>query len=722
MNDFSLNTVMEQTDFSLFDIVSTGILISNFQGEIIYLNKSLCETLVVEPGLLIGKKSLKEFLHVISEDGDDVVHQLLFDEMPCEAQLFHCRTLKEDIIKVFKISKNIVCDANENWKYSIITICDMTAGMLKESGYRESAHRFDTLIQAMDELIFTINTDRVYTGLYGKWMEVNYPAGMDIVGKRVSEVVDLSSDSNHKAAMDAAFNGSSSIYECVIEVNGKPTDFHVSVSPIRGDDGSILSILGVARDLTAENLIKKDLKTSQELYQKLIEYSPEVIFVQHDEKVEYMNPAGVHLLKGNSASDFIGRPIYDFIHHEYHGIVKQRIGQLKNNKDVGVLEEKFVCLDGSFIFLEVHSTPIWINSRIGSLVFARDVSFRKEAIRSLIQSEEKFRQLAENISDIFWIKDIASECFTYISPGFEKLIGTSPDTISHLDFSPLQSYKIDQENIDSADENGKMVSYNIKLPNGERRWIKERVFYVRDHENQMTRIAGVAEDITYIKERQELLQKQKKLLMLQNLAAGIAHEVRNPLTSIKGFLKLMNDRIPDHYYQLMELEILNIEKFIEQILQLGRKVDSQLTPVLIADLLEETVYKNRDAESRLSLDSAGLIRGTKLLGNEQQLIDILNNLIENAMHSIENQPFGKVEVIAVTEREHLTIFIKDNGKGISPERLKNLGEPYYANHEKGIGLGWMICKKLIEIHKGQLTIQSKLGEGTTVMIALPILG
>ncbi|CAM3875005.1 hypothetical protein METH109765_09660 [Mesobacillus thioparans] len=72
----------------------------------------------------------------------------------------------------------------------------------------------------------------------------------------------------------------------------------------------------------------------------------------------------------------------------------------------------------------------------------------------------------------------------------------------------------------------------------------------------------------------------------------------------------MNDRIPDHYYQLMELEILNIEKFIEQILQLGRKGNSQLNPVIIVDLLEEAVYKNRETESRLSLDATGLTRET----------------------------------------------------------------------------------------------------------------
>lgn len=99
----------------------------------------------------------------------------------------------------------------------------------------------------------------------------------------------------------------------------------------------------------------------------------------------------------------------------------------------------------------------------------------------------------------------------------------------------------------------------------------------------------------------------------------------------------------------------------------------------------------------------------------------MDNLIENAMDSIENLPFAKVAIEAATENDCVNITIKDNGKGISPDRLKTLGEPHYANHEKGIGLGWMICKKLIETHKGQLTIQSKINEGTTVTISLPIL-
>jgi PAS domain S-box-containing protein len=719
MND--VKTVMELTDYSLLDGVSTGILIINSQQEIMFLNKSLSEKLHIEPRMLIGKNTLSPFLQILSQDEDNMVDQFLFDEELCETRLFQCRIHNEETIRLFELSKSVVCDTQGDWKYSIITISDMTATLMDEPHYREAEHRFDTLIQAMDELIFTVNTDHIYTGLYGKWMDRHHPEGNRIIGKRVEDVVRLTPGSKHKAAMDAAFRGSSYTYECEFEINGKSVDFHVSVSPIRNDDGAILSILGVARDITAENILKKDLKASKDLYQKLIEHSPEMIFVQQDERVEYMNPAGVKLLKGDSSSDFIGKSIYDFIHHEYHGIVKQRLAHLHVNKNIGVLEEKFVCLDGTILFLEVHATQISMNNQTGSLVFARDISLRREAIQSFVQSEEKFRQLAENISDIFWIKDIASECFTYISPGFEKLIGISSQTISHLDFSPLQSYKIEQDNIDSADENGKMVSYSIKLPNGERRWIKERVFYVRNTDSHMTRIAGVAEDITYLKEKEALLHKQKKLLMLQNLAAGIAHEVRNPLTSIKGFLQLMNDRIPDHYYQLMELEILNIEKFIEQILQLGKNGNSQLNPVVIVDLLEEAVYKNRDAESRLSMNATGLTRETKLLGNEQQLIDILNNLIENAMDSIENLPFAKVVVEAVTEDDCVNINIRDNGKGICPERLKTLGEPHFANHEKGIGLGWMICKKLIEVHKGQLTIQSKLNEGTTVTIKLPIL-
>lgn len=235
-------------------------------------------------------------------------------------------------------------------------------------------------------------------------------------------------------------------------------------------------------------------------------------------------------------------------------------------------------------------------------------------------------------------------------------------------------------------------------------------------------VLSIGKDITIRKEHTEqLLQKSEKLAMLGQLAAGIAHEIRNPLTSIKGFIHLLkSNNLDEEYFDIVFSELDRIDSIVGEFLVLAKPS--------VAIFIEQDVKE-------MIRDIVTLINTQSILNNVQifvefdsnlpmisceknQLKQVFLNLIKN---SIEAMPNGGNIDIKVMEKEEgqISILIIDQGIGIPKERMSTLGEPFYTTKEKGTGLGLMTCYKIIENHHGQLTIQSILNEGTTIEIILP---
>jgi len=235
-------------------------------------------------------------------------------------------------------------------------------------------------------------------------------------------------------------------------------------------------------------------------------------------------------------------------------------------------------------------------------------------------------------------------------------------------------------------------------------------------------VLSIGKDITQRREQTEqLLQKSEKLALLGQMAAGIAHEIRNPLTSIKGFIQLFKaNEQKDEYFDIVLAELERINNIVGEFLVLSK-------PTAV-------VYVEKDVRL-LMKDVVTLIGTQSILNNveifldvdhdlpmisceENQLKQVFLNLLKNA---IEAMPQGGNIYVKVKQKEEGQIFIKivDQGVGIPNERISTLGEPFYTTKEKGTGLGLMTCYKIIEGHKGVLDIKSAVNEGTTIEITLP---
>ncbi|MGE1013022.1 PAS domain-containing sensor histidine kinase [Bacillus wiedmannii] len=236
------------------------------------------------------------------------------------------------------------------------------------------------------------------------------------------------------------------------------------------------------------------------------------------------------------------------------------------------------------------------------------------------------------------------------------------------------------------------------------------------------KIMIIVRDITERKKTEELLNKSDTLAAIGQLAAGVAHEVRNPLTVIKGFIQLfqINKEDQEKYFDLMLSEIDRIEAILQEFLSIA-KTDEINTEQKNIYQIYKNVVSLMNTKAIMTNIQVELYADTKDISiecSENQLKQVFINILQN---SIEAMPDGGKITIHIKEinDEGVIIHVIDEGIGIPEERIKRLGEPFYSTKEKGTGIGLMLSYKIIESHQGKISIMSEVGVGTTVTIYLP---
>jgi len=234
----------------------------------------------------------------------------------------------------------------------------------------------------------------------------------------------------------------------------------------------------------------------------------------------------------------------------------------------------------------------------------------------------------------------------------------------------------------------------------------------------------ILRDIEKRKKTEKFLLQSEKLLIAGQLAAGIAHEVRNPLTAIKGFLQLLEHNFKDDksYFEIICSEINRIETILSELLTLAKPKNMEYKQNDIRQLLEETITL-LDTEALMNSVEIKTLYDAELpelLCDENQLKQVFINFIKN---SIEAMPNGGSITVEAKQQEsnYLQLRFIDTGCGIPEELLKKIEEPFFTTKEKGTGLGLMISKQIIENHHGRIQYRSTgNGNGTIVELQLPV--
>ncbi|HUC93674.1 MAG TPA: ATP-binding protein [Paenibacillus sp.] len=239
-------------------------------------------------------------------------------------------------------------------------------------------------------------------------------------------------------------------------------------------------------------------------------------------------------------------------------------------------------------------------------------------------------------------------------------------------------------------------------------------------------ISVLLRDITADKQAAEqtedLLRKSEKLKMAGQLAAGIAHEIRNPLTSLKGFSKLLrgaSGEQAERYHHIMENEFNRIEMILGELLVLAKPQtavyqtwDARLIVQDVLDLLGSQAILN-DVVIHTDIHAGNC----SVKCEKNQIKQVIMNVVKNAIEAMPEG--GNLRVAVGSSGGEVLIRVADEGVGIAEDKLLKLGEPFYTTKDRGTGLGLMVSYRIIEEHEGKIEFKSKPGEGTEVCIRLP---
>jgi len=359
---------------------------------------------------------------------------------------------------------------------------------------------------------------------------------------------------------------------------------------------------------------------------------------------------------------------------------------------------------------------------IGSCV---DITERKKAEESLQESEYKYRLIAENMTDIILLFDSNGNTL-YASPSNEKVIGFSKkDLVGNqlMDKVHPEDVALLQSKFQQIGKTNSPLQVEFRFLHGNGYWILIECVGtpVIGKNGEAEHIIAVGRDITEKRKAEEQLSKSEKLSVVGELAAGVAHEIRNPLTSIRGHFQLMQQGIiEEKFFEVILDELNRIEDIIYEFLNLAKPQEIQLRKNHLDKILKDV---ERILESEAHLQNVRIIHQMEpnmatVLCDINQVKQVFINLIKNSIDAIPNG--GYVKIQAIKEGSNVLIKIIDNGVGISESRLKKLGEPFFSNKEKGTGLGLMLCFRIISQHKGTITFTSEEYKGTTVEIRLPL--
>jgi two-component system sensor histidine kinase HydH len=247
---------------------------------------------------------------------------------------------------------------------------------------------------------------------------------------------------------------------------------------------------------------------------------------------------------------------------------------------------------------------------------------------------------------------------------------------------------------------------------------------LRDGQEQPVGYVFLFSDLTNIKQLEEQLRRSERLAALGRLAAGVAHEIRNPLSSIKGFATILagkadKDPQAQKIAQVMQQEVDRLNRVITELLDFARPIEIRKQHVDCSELLRHTIRLiEKDASSQgVSIEAHVEPDGLQADLDPDRFAQVLLNLYLNALQAMETG--GSLRIKVQPEKEQIVWTVADSGVGIPPENIPHIFDPYFTTKPHGVGLGLAIVHKLIEAHDGDIEAASSPGQGTTFMVRIP---
>jgi two-component system, sporulation sensor kinase E len=471
----------------------------------------------------------------------------------------------------------------------------------------------------------------------------------------------------------------------------------------------------IFRNVSERTLMEKNLREEEQKFRKIFEGTLDGILLWNDEsQIVDANPIACEILKVER-EDLLRKSILDAIPSGKH-YLQDNATSFKNMAD-GYAEIPVILSNGEERIIE-YAVKKKIKPQLNMVIF-RDVTERKNIETTLRESERKFRQLYDNALNGFIIVDNSGFIADMNRIARRKFdlqdanIGTYP--LKLQDFIFINHSKKEEEWDTLLKDNnltGQFIVNNRIIE-----YTLSKNIY-KDHH------LAILHDVTERNEMEDKLKKSETLNVVGELAAGIAHEIRNPMTALKGFIQLLQANVKEDfslYFEVITSELKRIESIITEFLILAKPQATKYQQRNIKKIIQDTMdlLTPQAALENVQLMLQMTDELPEMYCEPNQLKQVFINILKNG---IEVMPEGGVITVSYSQltEDLIKISFQDQGCGIPEEKLKRLGEPFYTTKDRGTGLGLMVSYKIIEEHNGKIEVESKVGQGTTFHIYLPL--
>ncbi len=728
--------------------MAEGVILTRVSDAVIvYTNPKFDEMFGYGPGELLGRN-----ISVVNAPTDKSPEKVVEEIQKC---LRERGVWQGEVYNIKKDGTPFWCYANvSTFNYSlygevwVAVHADITKHKKLEEKIMKSKEFTMNIFDCMHDAVLVVNVHDFSLAsinmVFADW------AGMEIkeiIGRPCYEIIYKKTNPCYDyccPVKEILEKGKASLIEHIQYKNGDKRFYEISASPIRDDEGKVVQIICVRKDITERKVMEKEIERVRHRNELILQSSGEGIFgLDLEGKHTFVNPAAARML-GYEVEELTGKHSHTTWHHSrpdgtlYPEEECPIYATYKHGKVHIADNEVFWRKDGSSFPVRYTSTPIregW--KLLGAVVSFRDITERKKIELELEASRESFLSIVEKSTDGIIIVDNEG-IVRFVNPSGEKIFNQSAENAIGMPFGfPVVIDEFIERDILRLDGSIAIV----EMRSVETNWKGENAYLIS------------LRDITMRKRYEESLlrttEELKKIDQMKSDFISIAsHELRTPLTSIKNAVDIILSRkageITDPQEKFLSMAKRNINRLgslINDILNISKiesgKIELNYTEVDIKNIIENVFNTFRTVADSKSISLKMNIAPDLpvIYADGSRIEEVLINLISNAIKfthdkgivTINAQQVEGVPYRPENIKGFLEISVTDTGIGIPKKSMEHLFEKFYQvdsslseKKKRGTGLGLAISKGTIEAHGGKIQCKSKEGEGSTFSFTLPI--
>lgn len=645
-----------------------------------------------------------------------------------------------------------------------------------QSEIRMFSEKYRSLVESSGEWIWEINTKGFYTYASPQVQDIlGYPPE-EILGKSPFDLM-LAQETARLKPLFTDIMGQGKAMKLLENVNlhkdGRPVVFVTSATPFFNSDGGILGYRGVHRDVTLHKQMEMALIESEDRYRIAIEHSNDGIAIVRGDSHIFVNKRFLEIFGYEQVEEVVGKPISLTVHpDDRERVLGYNWGRQRNESVPSIYEMKGIKKDGETVHIEVSATSTSFHGEPASLAYLRDVTLRKQgekelrqSLEEVIRAKQEWESLVDSLSELVLLLDkngyiirsnpgaeswnlrhpgdarkqtphdvlhpycTKSDCYlkNFVSNGLKDSAVGKPAELEVEDEALKRYLDIRMRPIRTQHNETSMAKPHTRNNEISRINGSFAVLVIHDITERRQAKESLAEAYGELKETQQELIRIEKLALLGKFSSGIAHEIRNPLANIRASAQfcLAQYDLAEEIKKHLRIMLRNSEhanKIIKDLIDLAKPSEVSLKPGNTSDVINRVcnLVKTRCEKQHILLHKKISRRLPPILMDEERMEKAVLNFVLNALDAMPKS--GKLTTNAYPhfDENKVIITIQDTGKGIPQEDFDKIFHPFFTTKRTGIGLGLCLADQVISSHKGKLSVDSRVGEGTTITIELPI--